>query len=478
MYQKMANPVLYDVLLSFDKAELRRFGKLVRSPFFTHRSELERMFSFLAGCLYRGRALPGKDVLFKKSFPEKTYDDLLLRATMSDLRELMEDFLIWQKLRGDKFRARLALAAQYRERNLAKFFSQTMKKAAEELDSDPYKNAEHLAQRLDFQLEKAHFQTQTVRTAALPLQAISNSIDLLYLAQKLRHACTQLSHQAVFKTRYDFGLLPRVLEDVETGGHLNTPAVALYYYCYRFLTEQYSLEYFRRFRAELRQNGNAFPDGELKGLYLFAINFCIRKLNEGSEPFIREGWELYQEGLAKGFLLEHGRLSGFTFNNVVAFGIKLEAFREVEIFIQKYRKVLEPAQQEGFVNFNLARLEYSRHQFSAALRLLQTADFKDLINNLIAKTLQLKIYYELGEFDLLESHLDSFRTFIRRRELSDYHRANFTNIIGLVRKLTALPPGEKQAKSALRTAIENTEILTERDWLLDMLGKTGPGSGN
>ena len=115
------------------------------------------------------------------------------------LRELMEDFLIWQKLRGDKFRARLALAAQYRERNLAKFFSQTMKKAAEELDSDPYKNAEHLAQRLDFQLEKAHFQTQTVRTAALPLQAISNSIDLLYLAQKLRHACT--STRELFRTR-------------------------------------------------------------------------------------------------------------------------------------------------------------------------------------------------------------------------------------------------------------------------------------
>ncbi len=474
----MTNPTLYDALLSFSKPELRRLAKLVRSPFFTHRLEMARMFGYLASCLYRGRALPGKEVLFKKSFPGKPYDDLLLRATMSDLRELLEMFLIWQKLHADAIRARLALAVQYRERNLAKFFGQTMKKVETQLKNAPYKNAEHLAQGLDFQLEKAHFQTQTVRTAALPFQAISNSLDSLYLAQKLRHACTQRSHQAVFKTDYDFGLLPRVLDEVEPGGFLKVPAVALYYYCYRFLTEQYSLDYFQRFRAELRQNGRFFPDGELKGLYLLAINFCIRKLNEGSEPFVREGWELYQEGLAKGFLLEHGRLSGFTFNNVVAFGIRLEAFREVEGFIQKYRKVLEPAQQEGFVHFNLARLEYSRRQLSAALGLLQKADFKDLVNNLIAKTLQLKIYYELGEFDLLESHLDSFRTFIRRRELSDYHRANFTNIIGLVRKLTALPPGDKAAKSVLRSIIENTEILTERDWLLDMLGKTGPGSGN
>lgn len=474
----MTNPILYEVFLSFSKAELRRLSKLVRSPFFTHRQEMARMFGFLATCRYRDKPLPDKELLFQKSFPVKPYDDLLLRATMSDLRELLEDFLIWQKLRGDKFRSRLALAAQYRERNLARFFSQAMKKAAKELDGDPYKNVEHLARQLDFQLEKAHFQTQTVRTTELPLQAISNSIDLLYLAQKLRHACTQRSHQAVFKTDYDFGLLHKVLDEVEPGGLLKVPAIALYYYCYRFLTEQYSLDYFQRFRTELRQNGRVFPDGELKGLYLLAINFCIRKLNEGSESFVREGWELYQEGLVKGFLLEHGRLSGFTFNNVVAFGIKLGVLREVEVFIQKYRKVLEPGQQEGFVHFNLARLEYSRHQLSAALRLLQTADFKDLVNNLIAKTLQLKIYYELGEFDLLESHLDSFRIFIRRRELSDYHRANFTNIIGLVRKLMALPPGEKQAKSALRAIIVNTEILSERDWLLDMLGKTGPLPGN
>jgi hypothetical protein len=76
---------------------------------------------------------------------------------------------------------------------------------------------------------------------------------------------------------------------------------------------------------------------------------------------------------------------------------------------------------------------------------------------------------ESDEFDLLESHLDSFRLFIRRREVSDYHRTNFQNIIGFVRKQLALPLGDRREREKLRKAIEAEAILTEREWLLGNL---------
>ncbi|MBK8427398.1 MAG: hypothetical protein IPL27_16105 [Lewinellaceae bacterium] len=465
----MADFVLYEVINTFDKSELRQFGKFVRSPFFTHRSEMERMYAFLAHCRYREKALPDKETLFRKSFPDRPYHDLLLRATMSDLCELMEEYLIWQRLRADEVAAKLALVAEFRERNLSKLFQQTTRKLQQYLEDDSVRNARFHRKMLDYQVEIVQFQTRTVRTGELPLQDISNSIDILYLAEKLRHSCTQISHQAVFKTSYVFGLLPNVLDQVESDNYLQVPAIALYYYCYRFLTEPVSLLYFQKFRTELQQNGHFFPDTELKDLYLLAINYCIRKINEGGEPFIREGWELYREGLEKGFLLENRRLSPFTFNNIVAFGIKLGVYADVEQFIRHYQSFLEPAQQESLVSFNLARLEYKRGNHNTALRLLQTADFKDLVNNMIAKTLLLKIYFELEEFDLLESHLDTFRQFIRRRELSDYHRRNYLNVITFVKKITALPPANRTEKTALRTEIEQAEVLTEREWLLEQL---------
>lgn len=465
----MADFVLYEVINTFTKTDLRRFGKFVRSPFFTHRSEMERMYAWLAHCRYRQKPLPDKQHLFRKSFPGRDYDDLLLRATMSDLCELMEEYLIWQQMRGETVRSELALSAAFRDRNLSKQFHQSTRKVREYLEKDGIRNADFHRQVLDYQVEMTKFQTRTVRTGELPLQDIADSIDVLYLAEKLRHSCTQISHQAVFKTTYKFGLLPQVLDQVEQDGFLKVPAIALYYYCYRFLTEQYSLDYFQKFRQELQQNGRFFPDTELKELYLLAINYCIRKINEGTEPFVREGWELYREGLEKGFLLENRRLSPFTFNNIAAFGIKLGVFTDVEQFIRQYHSFLEPGLQQSLLSFNMARLEYKRGHHSAALRLLQTADFKDLVNNLISKTLLLKIYYELEEFDLLESHLDTFRQFIRRRELSDYHRRNYLNIIAFVKKITALPPADRSVKSALRVEIEQAEVLTEREWLLEQL---------
>lgn len=466
----MANALLYELFNTFDKPALVRLGKLVRSPFFTHRAEMARIVAFLAQCRYRGRPLPDKAELFKKAFPDRVYDDLLLRATLSDLRELMESFLIWQKMRTDKIASQLVLASAFRERNLDKLFLKTSQQLAAQLRDSPEKNADYLRQVLDYQLEIAHFQTRTVRTGDLHLQEIAHSLDTLYLAQKLRHACTQISHQAVFKADYDFGLLPNVLQAVEGSTYLQVPSIALYYYCYRFLTESYSLDFFQKFRAGLAENGHFFPFSELKNLYLLAINFCIRQLNEGNEPFVREGWDLYREGLDKGFLLENGRLSGFTFNNVVAFGIKLKVFSAVEQFIKRYGECLEPGQRESYVHFNYARIEYSRRNFGVALLHLQKSDFKDLVNNLIAKTQLLKIYYELGETSLLDSHLDSFRTFIRRSDVSDYHRKNFHNIVAFTKKLTMLEPGNAKAKAKLRTDIQKTAVLSEKEWLLEKLG--------
>ncbi len=125
---------------------------------------------------------------------------------------------------------------------------------------------------------------------------------------------------------------------------------------------------------------------------------------------------------------------------MVGFGLHLKEYEAVENFITTYQSKLELAYRDSTVFFNLGRLEYNRQNFDQSLQYLQNVETKDLVVQLISKTLVLKIYYESEEFNLLESHLDSFRLFIQRREVSDYHRTNFKNIISYTRKLIALQP--------------------------------------
>lgn len=466
----MAAPILYELVASLSKSELIKCGKFVRSSFFTHRKDVADLFQVLQKAVYKKQPIPEKAAIYRQVFGNDSYDDLRLRATMSDLRALVESFLMYQAQAGNALKSRLALTVQLRERNLNKLYEQSARRAEQLLREHPLRNAEYHQLQAELLLEEAQYLTRTTRTAELPLQRISDTIDIVYLTQKLRHACTQLSHQAVYRTEYDFGLIKDLIPQIEQDRYLHIPAVALYYFCYRFMTEQYSEVYFRRFLDTLSENEPLFDNAELKTLYLIAINYCIRKLNEGRQTSIEEGWSLYQTGLQRGYFIEHERLSSFTFNNIVAFGIKLRHFEQVEHFIRNYRDYLEPSQRDSFVSLNRARLEYTRGNLAQALSALQTADFKDLVNNLIAKTLLIKIYYQMGELSLLDSHVESFRVFIARRKLSQYHQTNYSNIIGFVKRLITLPPNDTRALAHLRKQVQEAEVLSEREWLLERLG--------
>ncbi|MGK0364598.1 MAG: hypothetical protein ACI85O_001655 [Saprospiraceae bacterium] len=461
--------LLVNLFKSLKKEEIRQLKKYVRSPIVTHRNDIGQMFNCLADCFYKRKELPNKAELYIETYGEEIFDDQKLRSTMSDLHKIIEEFLVWRIVKEDDTERDLLLLRCFRQRNQQKHFQKTQQRILKSQAKQPLRNPDYYDDQLRYQAELAKFQAANQRAGNLHLQEIGDTMDILYLSRKLRHACTQLSHRAVYKTDYDFGLLKEWIVSLKDSVYLEVPAVALYYYCYLFLTEEYSQQYFRKFRESLFLHNQHFPKDELKDLYRAAINFCIRKLNEGSSEFTLEGWELFQEGLKSDIFTENGQLSRFTFDNIVGFGLRLKKHGEVEKFIENYQIQLSENYQENTVKFNFARLEYDRKNFDKAVCYLQTFQPMDLVNQLISRTLLLKIYYESEEFDLLESHLDSFRLFIRRKDVSDYHRTNFQNIISFVRKQLSLPPGDRTERTKLRKAIEEELILTEREWLLGNL---------
>ena len=185
--------------------------------------------------------------------------------------------------------------------------------------------------------------------------------------------------------------------------------------------------------------------------------------------FAREGWAMYQQGLEQEVLLEDGWMSRFTFYNIAATGIRLGEFEAVERFIREYEGRLKEEYRVASVQFIQARLAFARGELSQAATILQSVDFKDMVNNLIAKNLLIKAYYGLQEYDLLEAQLESLRTFILRKDFSDYHRSNYLNIIRFVQRLISLAPYDAEGRQKLEADIQKAEVLTERKWLLEQV---------
>ena len=82
-----------------------------------------------------------------------------------------------------------------------------------------------------------------------------------------------------------------------------------------------------------------------------------------------------------------------------------------------------------------------------------------------------KIYYEEEEVDALESLLESIRTYLQRKKVVAYHKANYKNIIRYTKKLTRTTSFNITKKEKLIKEIEEANPLTEKEWLLEQLNK-------
>ena len=457
---------LFDTL---SRQELRHFEKWMCSPFFNQKPTLTLLFKYLHQTIALEKVYPSKEDIFRQLFPAEDFDAQKVRWAMSQLSKQVEKYLVFLEYFSDATASKLKLAEAFRKRSLEKQFHSAIQEASSQLKKHPAQDAQFYKVAYDIQLEQYNFSSVGVRHISQNLQDIHDNFDTYFLATKLRHCCLTISHQNVYKTEYDFGLLPEVLQYVENRQLHTIPAIGVYYYCYLALANIEHESYFLQFKQMIFEHGQKFNTNELNGLYLLAINYCIRRLNQGKKHYAKEGLELYKAGLRSLALIQDGKISQFTYRNIIAMGLIVQDYTWVESFLHDYKSYLDKSHREQVFKFNLARLEYTRKNYDLALELLIQADFKDLLLNLSAKAMALKIYYELDEIRLLDAHLHSMKTFITRKKVMGYHRTNYLNLIKYMQKLIGLRPSDKLGAKAMREKIEAEKLISEREWLLKQL---------
>lgn len=468
----MHNTPLVQILSALPRASLREVEKMTDSPFFNQRADVRQLFQCLSRSLQKGRSLT-REAAFEAIYPGQAYDAAQLRLVLHLLTELVRRYLIEQQLDEELGQKELLLASALRRHALDHLAHTALRGADTALEQTTQRNDPAIQERR-FHIRAESLRCArsggTARTQDIDLQGLSDQLERAFVVRKLKLACELLSHQAVFRANYQFGLLDAVLAQVGNDAGIlgNSLDIALYYHCCLALLHPEEAAHFYHLKPLLLQVENIFQPEECRDVMLLALNFCIRKLNDGDESFAYEGLELYKNALEKGYLLEKGELSRFTFRNVVGMGLRIKAFDWVERFIADYGGRIALPHRESMVSFNRARLEYSRHRYTEAMQLLQKADYEDLLLHLAAKTLLLKIYYEADEWRLLDALLDSMSMLLRRKKVIGYHKQNYLNMVRYTQKLLTLQRMDGAAVLAFRQGVEREEHLTEREWLLEM----------
>ncbi len=469
----MQSTRLLELLRTFSPAELTAFGKFLRSPYHNQREDVVALFDyFFEKKDARSEAVFAKQNVFKAVFPSENYEEKKLGYTISFLHQLAQNFLVINELETENDAAfQLRLAKSLRRRGLERHYETVLKKAEDALETQPHRHLDYHQLHHQLQLERYESAAREKRTASRHFTGMAEAGDLHFIGTKLRQSCTALLHKAVSEADLRLQLLDEVLAQTERQNLTQTPAVAVWYFGYRALSEAESKQWFGHLREAMRAYAGQFPKEEMRDVTMLAVNCCIRQINTRREAGEQAFWlgqvfEIYKEGLDNQVFMEGSTLSRFTYNNIANAGLGLKAFDWVEAFLTQYKDALETRHREGAYLFNLASLYFRKPDYDRALELLTRADFDDTLHNLDARRMLLRIYFDRGEVSALDSLLDSFAIFLRRRRDVGYLRQNYLNLIRFTKKLLQTSAANRAAREKLRSEINDCKALAEREWLL------------
>jgi hypothetical protein len=419
---------LIQLFIRFSAEERRKLRKWVVSDFVNKNEDVIRFFTFLDTRSSINESTVTKEKAHEYLYRDTKFNDLRIRHLIWMTTEIFENFVAYIAITAEQSLREQLLARYYIDKELFKFANQALEDGMALNEKMPLRNGYYYINKYQLSADHYHVNSRNNRSRDFNLQEIIDSTALFSIIETLKYACIIQSLQKISAHKLDNHLLEPVLAVIQKPGFLDVLPVRIYYNIYRVITEEDD-KAFESFIEDIKKNNRLFSVQDLRDLYLLAINYCIKKSNQNILHYTNMAFELYLYAVQQGFLIENHEISRFSFTNVVTLGLKLKEFDKTEQFVKDFAALIATEYRQNTIDFNTAKILYSREQYKKALQILLTNEFKDTIWNLNAKYLAMKIFYETNDMESFDTYLKAFKIYIKRKTNVGYHKTYFTNVM-------------------------------------------------
>jgi hypothetical protein len=467
----MENIKFYKLLASLSIYERKRLRKYLCSPLHNEDKTFVALFDFMEPYLTGGGSMPTREAIGAELFPKKKMANLDYARLFTNFARRVEGFMSLEKYYSQPVREYTDLLESLNERQLDKYFPDMFQYLLRLHKRRPAGSGDYFLDTFRIEaLHHAHLEAQQQRSTNKNLLETLSALDIYYLVTKLRYCAAMLHYQEFLSLRGEVALIHEILGHCADGRYDSVPLLRAYYYTVMSLIEPDREEHFEAMKGTTFANIDTFTPDTQRDLFAFAIVYCINKINYGHAAYQRHIFELYKESLDKGIILTGGKLSPWDYKNIATIGLRNKEYQWTAGFIEDYNKKLPKAEQQNAYIFNRARYCFATRQFGQVLDLLQDVEYSDIFYLLDSKTTLMKTYYELGEYQPLQSLKESFRILLRRKKLiSAQNQANYGNFARYTMKLYRADVKNKTQIKSLRKEIEATGNVADRSWILEKL---------
>lgn len=478
----MENSKLVTLLKTFSKDEIKEFRRFIDSPFFNKEGkyilrfydEVKKYYPY-----FENKNI-GREIIFRKLYPGKSYSDVTMRKLTSTLQKLAEEYLNYIYYSSSGSIKQIINLSMLRTRRVSNLFELKAGEIENMFDSQDIKiDIEYFRNRFRAEIEKINFYLDyhsQVKKFQQSLQNIQefivydSLINILDIAYNVHIGLsTMYSGKANIVLHYLENLN---LEEVSDILKKSTPhsyhVFELFYLRYLSIINFDEAAYYKYKKAAMKSLDQYNRENQFT-ILVSLQNFCIKKFVSGDKKFTGELHEIHKIMLKKNLLLieKEGFMSLQSFRNFVLTAVAVKKYAWMENFIKKYEQKIIPDQRESAYAWAKATADYEKGNLEEALSRLQKVKNHHFLTKHDIKILTLKIFFEMKDYETAIAFADSYRHMVENdRTYSDLHRKSHTCFAVFYTKLVKLIANNKKSDLDFLKNEVSKSVTNSKEWLL------------
>ncbi len=405
-----------------------------------------------------------KEIVFQKLFRKEPYNDSRIRLLQSDVLKAVQFYIAIKvvasiPLELDMLQLEHFVKAENNELTLKRITETEKKVEAIEIHNEHYFY-------LRFRLEQLKSNFNAKRSKDYTLKHLFKNLEAFYFLNKLKMNCVRLSNNFIYRHEENDFFIAEIIESLDKKTFPDNPVILGYSYSVLLLSNETPDLQFSKLHELLQKHKKQLSPHEQTTFSKILENHCIRQINTGLDDYYEILFKLLERRLLDATEVTSGEVKTF-----MTLCLRMNKAAFAQQFIKGKKECITPPEiRDDAFNYSMALLHFYKKEYDRVLLLLQQVEYHNVFYKIDSRKLLIQVFYEMKEWDSLDSAMNAFRVFIHRNsEISVVHKKNNQNFINFLYKMMNSGSHEQKRLLKLKQELNKSMHLAERKWLLECL---------
>ncbi len=489
----MKKRVIFDLLRTFSKKELRELKRYLNSPYFNSRRVLIDIYEELLKYYPKFDAERSEDEIFDEVREKCKIIRSSFIVLISYLTQQIQNFVKQKSVEINHFASNNLFLDELRKRNLNALFMRHSKIMHAQVEKDKTYAQDNVFQLYRFYTNLFNYKAITgklnrptsIKKQVKIIDSATQNLTLYYITDMICYYLNAFEYQAGFNLQRDKNLpksllatfnLEKILSELK-GNYKFDYVLDIYIKLLKMYADPAKTENYKGFKAIVETHYNKMCKSELAFLYTRLISFCIGRINEDKnvDYYRKELYNLYKSYLDNQLFKTDKTeyLSDTLFRAVLLNAFSLQEYGWSKQFIEKYSYNLNPTHAQNMYNYCNALLSYKMGNYRESVEYANKVNLDVFIYKYDLKFYQLFCFYELGEYDPARSILHNYESVIRYDKMLNKDTKNsYIRFLKYYNRMLKSSLSKKQQPPAdyLHDKLLREKDVMHKAWLIEKTG--------